>query len=136
GSVASATSDIPYCDSSRGAVTMAVFELFVIGFSSILTGVNFITTIHKLRAPGISWDKLSLFGWSLYAVSIIQILATPVLAITLALVVMERLLGIGIFDTAMGVDPVLFQHLFGFYSLSSVFIIIFYVLNCISAFYS
>jgi len=76
----------PYSVTTGGAVTLAVFGVFVIGFSSILTGVNFITTIHKLRAPGISWDKLSLFGWSLYAVSIIQILATPVLAITLALV--------------------------------------------------
>ncbi|HLR25653.1 MAG TPA: cytochrome c oxidase subunit I [Fodinibius sp.] len=114
----------PYSVTTGGAVTMAVFGVFIIGFSSILTGVNFITTIHKLRAPGISWDKLSLFGWSLYAVSIIQILATPVLAITLALVGMERLLGIGIFDPAMGGDPVLFQHFFWFYSHPAVYIMI------------
>src|SRR5699024_11364476 len=76
----------PYSVTTGGAVTMAVFGVFIIGFSSILTGVNFITTIHKLRAPGISWDKLSLFGWSFYSVSIIQILAISVLSITLSLV--------------------------------------------------
>ncbi|SMO55879.1 cytochrome c oxidase subunit I [Fodinibius sediminis] len=114
----------PYSSTTGGAVTIMTFGVFVIGFSSILTGVNFITTIHKMRAPGLSWDKLSLFCWSLYATSIIQILATPVLAITLALVGMERILGIGIFDPALGGDPVLYQHFFWFYSHPAVYIMI------------
>lgn len=114
----------PYSSSTGGAVTTMVFGVFIIGFSSILTGVNFITTIHKMRAPGLTWDKLPLFCWGLYATSIIQILATPVLAITLALVGMERILGIGIFDPAMGGDPVLFQHFFWFYSHPAVYIMI------------
>lgn len=114
----------PYSSTTGGAVTIMVFGVFIIGFSSILTGVNFITTIHKMRAPGLTWSKLSLFSWSLYATSIIQILATPVLAITLALVGMERLLGIGIFDPALGGDPVLFQHFFWFYSHPAVYIMI------------
>lgn len=114
----------PYSSTTGGAVTIMVFGVFIIGFSSILTGVNFITTIHKMRAPGLTWDKLSLFSWSLYATSIIQILATPVLAITLALIGMERLLGIGIFDPALGGDPVLFQHFFWFYSHPAVYIMI------------
>ncbi|PAU93466.1 cytochrome c oxidase subunit I [Aliifodinibius salipaludis] len=114
----------PYSSTTGGAVTTMVFGVFIIGFSSILTGVNFITTIHKMRAPGLTWDKLSLFSWSLYATSIIQILATPVLAITLALLGMERILGIGIFDPAMGGDPVLFQHFFWFYSHPAVYIMI------------
>src|SRR5690625_922146 len=96
----------------------------VLGFSSILTGLNFIVSIHKLRAPGMTWDKLPLFLWSLYATSIIQILATPVLAITLLLLGMERLLGIGIFDPSMGGDPVLYQHFFWFYSHPAVYIMI------------
>ncbi|WP_372637854.1 cytochrome c oxidase subunit I [Fodinibius sp.] len=114
----------PYSSTTGGAVTLMVFGVFIIGFSSILTGVNFITTIHKLRAPGLTWDKLSLFSWSLYATSVIQILATPVLAITLALIGMERILGIGIFDPALGGDPVLFQHFFWFYSHPAVYIMI------------
>ena len=114
----------PYSTSTAGAVTWMVMGVFVIGFSSILTGVNFLVTIHKMRAPGITWGKLPLFCWSLYATSIIQILATPVLAITLALLAMERVLGIGIFDPALGGDPVLFQHFFWFYSHPAVYIMI------------
>jgi len=114
----------PYSSSTGGAVTLMTFGVFVIGFSSILTGVNFITTIHKMRAPGLTWDKLPLFCWGLYATSIIQILATPVLAITLALVAMERILGIGIFDPALGGDPILYQHFFWFYSHPAVYIMI------------
>lgn len=114
----------PYATTTTGAITTMTFGVFVIGFSSILTGVNFITTIHKMRAPGMTWDKLPLFCWGLYATSIIQILATPVLAITLALVAMERLLGVGIFDPAMGGDPVLYQHFFWFYSHPAVYIMI------------
>lgn len=114
----------PYSSTTGGAVTSMIFGVFVVGFSSILTGVNLISTIHKMRAPGITWGKLPLFCWSLYATSIIQILATPVLAITLMLVAMERILGIGIFDPAMGGDPVLFQHFFWFYSHPAVYIMI------------
>jgi len=114
----------PYSTSTEGAVTWMVMGIFIIGFSSILTGVNFLVTIHKMRAPGITWGKLPLFCWSLYATSIIQILATPVLAITLALLAMERVLGIGIFDPALGGDPVLFQHFFWFYSHPAVYIMI------------
>lgn len=114
----------PYSSSTGGAVTAMTFGVFVLGFSSILTGVNFIATIHKLRSPGLTWDKLPLFCWGLYATSIIQILATPVLAITLLLVGMERILGIGIFDPALGGDPVLYQHFFWFYSHPAVYIMI------------
>ncbi|MDZ7772023.1 MAG: cbb3-type cytochrome c oxidase subunit I [Balneolaceae bacterium] len=114
----------PYSSTTEGAVTWMTFGVFVIGFSSIMTGLNFIVTIHKMRAPGITWDKLSLFCWSLYATSIIQILATPVLAITLLLLAMERVLGIGIFDPALGGDPVLYQHFFWFYSHPAVYIMI------------
>ncbi len=115
---------MPYASSASGAVTWMTFGVFVIGFSSILTGVNFIVTIHKMRAPGITWGKLPLFCWGLYATSIIQILATPVLAITLALVAMERIMGIGIFDPALGGDPILYQHFFWFYSHPAVYIMI------------
>ncbi|MDX1586115.1 MAG: cbb3-type cytochrome c oxidase subunit I, partial [Balneolaceae bacterium] len=114
----------PYSSSTGGAVTAMTFGVFIIGFSSILTGVNFITTIHKMRAPGLSWDKLPLFCWGLYATSIIQILATPVLAITILLVGMERILGVGIFDPALGGDPILYQHFFWFYSHPAVYIMI------------
>jgi cytochrome c oxidase subunit 1 len=98
--------------------------VFILGFSSILTGTNFITTIHKMRAPGITWGKLPLNVWALYATSIIQVLATPVLAITVLLLTMERWLGFGIFDPALGGDPVLFQHFFWFYSHPAVYIMI------------
>ncbi|MDR8390014.1 cytochrome c oxidase subunit I [Aliifodinibius sp. S!AR15-10] len=114
----------PYSSSTGGAVTAMTFGVFIIGFSSIFTGVNFITTIHKMRAPGLTWSKLPLFCWALYATSILQILATPVLAITIALVGMERILGIGIFDPALGGDPVLYQHFFWFYSHPAVYIMI------------
>ncbi len=114
----------PYSSSTGGNVMMMTLGVFILGFSSILTGVNFIVTIHKLRAPGLTWNKLPLNLWGLYATSIIQILATPVLAITLLLLTMERALGIGIFDPALGGDPVLFQHFFWFYSHPAVYIMI------------
>jgi cytochrome c oxidase subunit I len=98
--------------------------VFVMGFSSILTGLNFIVTMHKLRAPGITWIRLPLFLWALYATSILQVLATPVLAITLLLLIMERAVGVGIFDPKLGGDPVLFQHFFWFYSHPAVYIMI------------
>jgi cytochrome c oxidase subunit 1 len=98
--------------------------VFLTGFSSILTGLNFIITIHKMRAPGLNWFRLPLFIWSLYATSLILVLATPVLAITLALMALERFWGLGIFDPRLGGDPILFQHLFWFYSHPAVYIMI------------
>jgi cytochrome c oxidase subunit 1 len=98
--------------------------IFIAGFSSIATGLNFIVTVHKMRAPGLTWFRLPLFIWSLYATSIILVLATPVLAITLVLMSLERVFGIGIFDPALGGDPLLFQHLFWFYSHPAVYIMI------------
>lgn len=115
---------VPYSVYSKGALTLVTFGIFVLGFSSILTGLNFIVTIHKMRAPGMTWDKISLFAWALYANGILQILATPVLAVTLMLLMMERLLGIGIFDPAMGGDAVLYEHFFWFYSHPAVYIMI------------
>lgn len=114
----------PYSTTTGGSVMMMTLGIFILGFSSILTGLNFIVTIHKLRAPGITWAKLPLNLWGLYATSLIQILATPVLAITLLLLTMERALGIGIFDPALGGDPVLYQHFFWFYSHPAVYIMI------------
>src|SRR5437667_5978501 len=98
--------------------------VFVAGFSTIVTGINFIVTTHKMRAPGLTWFRLRLFIWSLYATSLILVLATPVLAITLALMSLERIWGVGIFDPKLGGDPVLFQHLFWFYSHPAVYIMI------------
>ena len=109
---------------SASAVIPMTLAAFIMGFSSILTGVNFIATIHKMRAPGLTWRRITLFTWSLYATSIIQVLATPVLAITLLLLTMERFLGLGIFDPRLGGDPVLFQHFFWFYSHPAVYIMI------------
>jgi cytochrome c oxidase subunit 1 len=115
----------PYStSSSQGAVAVATLGAFILGFSSILTGVNFIATIHMLRPRGMTWFRLPLFAWALYATSIIQILATPVLAITLLLLTAERVLGIGVFDPALGGDPVLYQHFFWFYSHPAVYIMI------------
>lgn len=114
----------PYSTTTSGAVSTMTFAAFILGFSSIFTGINFIATIHKLRAPGMSWYKMPLFCWSMYATSIIQILATPVLGITLLLLIMERAFQIGIFDAKLGGDPVLFQHFFWFYSHPAVYIMI------------
>ena len=114
----------PYSKQSGTAVTSAVLGAFVLGFSSILTGLNFIVTIHKMRAPGMTWFRMPLFLWGIYATALIQVLATPVLAITLMLLAMERLFGIGIFDPALGGDPILFQHFFWFYSHPAVYIMI------------
>jgi cytochrome c oxidase subunit 1 len=105
-------------------VISAALGVFVAGFSSILTGLNFVVTIHKMRAPGMTWFKMPLFLWAMYATSIIQILGTPVLAISLTLVALERLFHVGVFDPAVGGDPVLFQHLFWFYSHPAVYIMI------------
>ena len=100
------------------------FAAFIVGFSSILTGLNFMVTVHRMRAPGLSWYRLPLFVWAIYATSVVQLLATPVLAITLVLLMIERGLGVGIFDAKLGGDPVLFQHFFWFYSHPAVYIMI------------
>lgn len=107
-----------------GPVVIANLGAFVLGFSSILTGLNFIVTIHKMRAPGMTWNRLPLFVWAIYATAVIQVLATPVLAITLLLLIAENVFNIGIFNPAMGGDPVLFQHFFWFYSHPAVYIMI------------
>lgn len=114
----------PYSTTTDGSVALMTFAAFVLGFSSILTGVNFVATIHKLRAPGMGWFDMPLFCWGIYATALIQVLATPVLAITLLLLIMERTFGIGIFDPKLGGDPVLFQHFFWFYSHPAVYIMI------------
>ncbi|MDX1625262.1 MAG: cytochrome c oxidase subunit I [Wenzhouxiangellaceae bacterium] len=109
---------------ANGNVSAAILGVFIVGFSSILTGINFIVTVHRMRAPGMTWFRLPLFVWANYATAIIMVLATPVLAITLLLVFVERAFGIGIFDPALGGDPLLFQHLFWFYSHPAVYIMI------------
>ncbi len=109
---------------SNTNVALTVIGIFVTGFSSILTGLNFIVTIHTMRAPGMTWFRLPLFVWSHYATSIIFILGTPVIAISLTLVALERLFGLGIFNPELGGDPLLFQHLFWFYSHPAVYIMI------------
>ena len=114
----------PYSIRTGSNVSLTVFAAFVLGFSSILTGVNFITTIHRMRAPGMSWFKMPLFEWSLYATGWVQIIATPVVGITLLLLIFERVFGIGVFDPAKGGDPILFQHLFWIYSHPAVYIMI------------
>ena len=109
---------------SNTHVIEAGLAIFIAGFSSILTGLNFVVTVHRMRAPGMTWRRLPLFVWSHYATSIIMLLGTPVIAITLVLVVLERALNLGIFDPTRGGDPLLFQHLFWFYSHPAVYIMI------------
>src|SRR5881394_2868954 len=116
---------VPYSTTFSNSYVIATgVGIFINGFSSILTGLNFIVTIHTMRAPGMTWYRLPLFVWSHYATSLIMILGTPVVAITLLLVVLERAAHIGIFDPAAGGDPVLFQHLFWFYSHPAVYIMV------------
>jgi cytochrome c oxidase subunit 1 len=115
----------PYSSSSAdGNVVAALTGAFILGFSSILTGLNFIVTVHKMRAPGVTWLRMPLFVWAIYATSVIQVLATPVIAITLFLLIFEKIVGIGIFDPALGGDPVLFQHFFWFYSHPVVYVMV------------
>jgi cytochrome c oxidase subunit 1 len=115
----------PYSSAfAKGEVSLAIVGVFLVGFSSIFTGINFLVTIHKMRAPGMTWFRLPLFVWAMYATSLIQVLGTPVVAITLLLVAVERSFGIGIFDPNRGGDPILFQHLFWFYSHPAVYIMI------------
>jgi cytochrome c oxidase subunit 1 len=117
---------------SNSWVIATALGIFVAGFSSILTGLNFIVTIHRMRAPGMTWFRLPLFVWSMYGTSLIQVLGTPVLAVTIVLLFCERVFQIGIFNPALGGDPVLFQHLFWFYSHPAVYIMILPAMGVIS----
>lgn len=114
----------PYSSTTSTSVISMITAVFILGFSSIFTGMNFVVTIHKLRPPGMTWFKMPLFLWGVYSTSLIQIMATPVLAITLLLLIMERAVHVGIFDPELGGDPVLFQHFFWFYSHPAVYIMI------------
>jgi cytochrome c oxidase subunit 1 len=114
----------PYSLYTNQAVVSIGLGIFILGFSSIFTGLNFIVTTHKLRAPGMTWFRMPLFVWAIYATSILQVLATPVLGITILLVAFERLYGVGIFDPRLGGDPVLFEHFFWFYSHPAVYIMV------------
>jgi cytochrome c oxidase subunit 1 len=122
----------PYSIRSTQNVSMAAFAAFVLGFSSILTGLNFVTTIHRMRAPGMGFFRMPLFTWSLYATAWIQVVATPVVGITLVLIMVERWLGIGVFDPSKGGDPILYQHLFWIYSHPAVYVMILPAMGAIS----
>ncbi len=122
----------PYSTDTTTSVISMTLGAFILGFSSILTGLNFIVTVHKLRAPGMSWFRMPLFVWALYATAIIQVLATPVLAVTLLLLLFEKVAGVGIFSPALGGDAVLFQHFFWFYSHPAVYIMILPALGVMS----
>lgn len=122
----------PYSIQNSGAVMMIAFAAFVLGFSSILTGLNFIVTIHKMRAPGMIWSRVPLFIWTIYSTSILQVVATPVIGITLLLLIVENSFKVGIFNPELAGDPVLFQHFFWFYSHPVVYIMILPALGVVS----
>jgi cytochrome c oxidase subunit 1 len=123
---------VPYSIRTGTNISLAVFGVFLIGLSSTLTGMNFLATIHRLKAPGMTWKRLPLFTWAIYATSWIQLLATPVLGITLLLIIIERFFGVGFFDPAKGGDPILFQHMFWIYSHPAVYIMIVPAMGVIS----
>lgn len=122
----------PYSLRSTANISLSVFAAFVLGFSSILTGLNFVTTIHRMRCPGMTFFRMPLFCWGLYSTAWIQILATPVIGITLLLVILERFFGIGVFDPNKGGDPLLYQHLFWIYSHPAVYIMILPAMGVVS----
>ena len=123
----------PYStDGSNSNVLLAGVGVFITGFSSILTGLNFMVTIHRMRAPGLTWFRLPLFVWAVYSTALVMVLGTPVIAITVAMVAVERAFGLGFFDPKLGGDPVLFQHLFWFYSHPAVYIMILPPMGAIS----
>jgi cytochrome c oxidase subunit 1 len=122
----------PYSLRTTVNVPLAVFGVFILGMSSVLTGVNLVTTSHRLRAPGLTWFRLPLFVWGVYATAWVQILATPVIGITLVLIMVERYFGVGVFDPAKGGDPLLYQHLFWIYSHPAVYIMILPAMGVIS----
>jgi cytochrome c oxidase subunit 1 len=123
---------VPYAVRTTTNVTVAVFAAFVLGFSSILTGLNFVTTVHRMRTKGMTWFRMPLNVWSLYATAWIQLLATPIIAVTLILVMLERMFNLGLFDPARGGDPILYQHLFWIYSHPAVYIMILPAMGVVS----
>lgn len=123
---------VPYSIRTTTNVIIPLLAAFILGFSSILTGLNFITTVHRLRAPGMTFFKMPLFIWALYSTAWIQVVATPVVGITIVLVIVERLFSVGLFDPALGGDPVLFQHLFWIYSHPAVYIMILPAMGVVS----
>ena len=123
---------IPYSVRTGTNVSFAILAAFILGFSSMLTGLNFVTTVHRMRAPGMGWFRLPLFVWSTYATAWIQIIATPIIAITIVLVILERLFGVGIFDPSIGGDPILYQHMFWIYSHPAVYIMILPAMGVVS----
>ncbi|MBE7560247.1 cbb3-type cytochrome c oxidase subunit I [bacterium] len=123
---------VPYSLRTGTNVTLGMLGAFIIGWSSILTGLNFLVTIHRMRAPGMGWFQMPLFVWALYATAWIQVIATPVVGITLALVMLERAIDVGIFNPALGGDPILFQHMFWIYSHPAVYIMILPAMGAIS----
>lgn len=122
----------PYSLRSGTNIPLATFAAFILGFSSILTGLNFITTIHRMRAPGMGWFQMPLFPWSLYATGWMQVIATPVVGITFLMIIVERTFGVGIFDPTKGGDPILYQHLFWIYSHPAVYVMILPAMGVIS----
>src|SRR6202142_4523782 len=122
----------PYSKQTKANVSLAVLGVFVLGFSSIFTGLNFVTTIHRMRAPGMKWFRMPSFIWTLYATGWVQILATPVLAITLIFIILGRFFGVGFFDPSRGGDPILYEHLFWTYSHPAVYIMILPAMGAIS----
>jgi cytochrome c oxidase subunit I len=122
----------PYSLRTTVNVPLAVFGVFILGMSSILTGINLVTTTHRLRAPGMTWNRLPLFVWAIYSTSWVQILVTPVIGITLILIIMERFFGVGVFDPAKGGDPILYQHMFWIYSHPATYIMILPAMGVIS----
>jgi len=122
----------PYSVRTGTNVSLAVLAAFILGFSSILTGLNFIVTIHRLRSPKMGWFQMPLFPWALYATAWIQVLATPIIGITLLMIIAERTFGIGLFDPALGGDPILYQHLFWIYSHPAVYIMVLPAMGLIS----
>ncbi len=123
---------VPYTATTSANVLIPILAAFILGWSTILTGLNFIVTVHRLRAPGMQWSRLPLFVWSLYASAWIQIIATPVVGITLILVLLERILQVPIFDPAIGGDPILYQHLFWIYSHPAVYIMVLPAMGVVS----
>ncbi len=123
---------VPFSTQSQTNVSWTTFAAFLLGFSSILTGLNFLTTIHRMRAPGMGWFQMPLFPWSLYATAWVQLLATPIVGITLLLIIFERAFGIGLFDPAKGGDPIMYQHLFWMYSHPAVYIMILPAMGVVS----
>lgn len=123
---------VPYSVRTTTSVSLPLMAAFILGFSSILTGLNFIVTIHRLRAPGMNFFRMPLYVWSIYATAWIQVIATPVVGITILLVVIERAFGVGIFDPSLGGDPLLFQHMFWIYSHPAVYIMILPAMGVVS----